>query len=187
MKTNRQNRILCFLLTAALFICLAGCVSNTAEPPPTQDEEPPIVFEEANAGIEGGDFAMTNSLSDSFSEQGNTTFTLTEDATVDLSGVSLIGRKELLLNGFTLKLTGQYMVTLDGVLDIKAGEGASGSALDLSELAFDTSLVPSDIDMELALIEIRPDIAFTAPQIGNGIVMQEFPGILTVVAYAPQA
>ncbi len=165
MKTKKRNSTIVLMLVSVLMLCLSACAENS--------------------GVAGGDFAKQSSLIDVFSTDGNTTITLTGDETIDLNGVSIIGRKEIFLNNFSLKLTGQLAVSEEGVIDIKPGEGFTEGVIDLRDLCFDVSQVPDDLPHELSIIEIRPGVAIIKPETGAGFRVMEFPGILTAIVYLP--
>ncbi len=76
------------------------------------------------------------------------------DETVDLTGIPLSGRKEIILNGHALTLTGAYGVSPDAVLDIKPGEAEAGT-INLNELTFDFGFLSEELPPEKALVEIR--------------------------------
>lgn len=136
-----------------------------------------------NSGVEGGGFAEHDELTAALTAPGNTTVTLTQNETVDLTGIELDGRKEIILNNFTLTLAGQFGVTQNSVLDIKPGEELTGGIIDMSALQFDLSNAPTGAEGELALIEIRPGITIAEPQYEGGVTIREFPDILTVIEY----
>ena len=105
MKISKRKSILAFML-AVMVVFASGCVNN----PGTE-----------GLGVQGGNFKEYSSISKAFSTDGNTTVTLSGDETIDLTGVSIIGRKEIFLNNYSLNLTGQLAVSEEGVIDIKPG------------------------------------------------------------------
>lgn len=165
MKIRKRKFTNVLILAAVFMLCLSACAENP--------------------GVKGGDFAEQVTLIDVFSTDDNTTITLTGDETIDLNGVSVIGRKEISLNNFSLKLTGQLAVSEEGVIDIKPGEGFTEGVIDLRDLCFDVSQVPDDLPHELSIIEIRPGVAIIEPKTGDGFRVMEFPGILTAIVYLP--
>ena len=169
MKIPRRKSIFAFML-ALVVVFASGCVNNPGTVGP---------------GVEGGNFARHSSLSKAFSTDGNTTVTLSGDETIDLTGVSVIGRKEIFLNNFSLKLTGQLAISEEGVIDIKPGEGFTKGTIDLRDLRFDVSQVPVDLPHELSIIEIRPGLEIIEPETGDGFRVMEFPGVLTAIVYLP--
>jgi len=104
---------------------------------------------------------------------GLVSVTLTRDETLDVTGLALGGGKEIILNDFTLTLTGELRVTDDLYLDVYPGEGLSGGGIDLSALRFDLSHLPSNISGEIPFMEIHPVMSVGLPQQGNGIVVRE--------------
>lgn len=170
MVLTKKRNIFTLMLAVIVVFCASGCANSPGIEGP---------------GVEGGNFAKHSSLSEAFSANGNTTVTLSGDETVDLTGVRIVGRKEIFLNNFSLKLTGQYTVSEEGVFDIKPGEGYTEGTINLSELRFDTSQVPTDVPNELPIVEIAPGVEIIEPQTGDGIEVQDFPGVLTVIAFMP--
>ncbi len=162
MTTKKQTSYFVFILACVLMVCLSACAKNP--------------------GVPGGNFAEKSSLTVALNTEGNTTLTLTNDETMDLTGININGRKEVFLNDHTLKLTGQYAISTEGVLDIKPGEGFSDGIIDLSELSFDTAKAPADA-IGLSLIEIRSGIAIIEPKKAENIVVQEFPDTLTAIMF----
>ena len=104
---------------------------------------------------------------------GLVSVTLTHDETLDVTDLALGGGKEIVLNDFTLTLTGELRVTDDLYLDVYPGEGLSGGGIDLSALRFDLSHLPSNISGEIPFMEIHPVMSVGLPQQGNGIVVHE--------------
>lgn len=134
-----------------------------------------------NPGVEGGDFASKESMSDVFTTDGNTTLTLSSDETFDMTGIRFTGRKQFFLNGHTLKLTGVYSVSQEAVLDIKSGEVPDQGLVDLSELEFDLSQAPeSTPDGMLPVIEIDNAAKMEEPPEYEYIKVVDF-GVLTAV------
>ncbi len=165
MKTKKRKFAITLMLASVLMLCFSACAENP--------------------GVKGGDFAQQDTLIDVFSTDGNTTITLTGDETIDLNGISVVGRKEVFLNNFSLKLTGLYAISEEGVIDIKPGEGFTEGVINLRDLCFDVSQVPDDLPQELSIIEIRPGVAIIEPETGDGFRVMEFPGILTAIVYLP--
>ena len=96
-------------------------------------------------------------------------------------GIPLSGRKEIILSGHTLTLTGAYGVSPDAVLDIKPGEVEVGT-INLTELTFDFGFLSEELPPEKALVEIRPGVTIGGePQYPEGVSIREFPDILTVI------
>ena len=114
------------LLTVLLLLGLCACArppqphGSGMEPGAKPGDQPEEQVD--NSGVEGGGFAEYDELTAALTAPGNTTVTLAQNETVDLTGIELDGRKEIILNNFTLTLTGQYGVTQNSVLDIKPGE-----------------------------------------------------------------
>ena len=126
-------------------------------------------------------FVEYNSIQAALPTPGDATVTMLGDETIDLTGIPLSGRKEIILNGHTLTLTGNYGVSMDAVLDIKPGEDAEGSTLNLTGLMFDFGFLDVKPPPELPLIEIRPGVALEEPEYPEGVSLREFTGILTVI------
>lgn len=162
MTIKKQIYYFVFILVCVFMVCLSACAENP--------------------GVQGGNFAEKSTLTVALNSEGNTTVTLTNDETMDLTGIHINGRKEVFLNDHTLKLTGQYAISKEGVLDIKPGEGFSDGIIDLSELGFDTAQAPADAT-GLSLIEIRSGIAIIEPETVGNIGVQEFPGVLTAIIF----
>ena len=104
---------------------------------------------------------------------GLVSVTLTRDETLDVTGLALGGGKEIVLNDFTLTLTGELRVTDDLYLDVYPGEGLSGGGIDMSALRFDLSHLPQGLTGEIPFMEIHPVTSFWLPQEGGGIVVRE--------------
>jgi len=162
-----EQRITAFILIVLLVLSLYACAKSSAQ----------------DFGVQGGDFAEHNELTTSLTTSGNTTVTLTSDETTDITGIELDGRKEIILNNYTLTLKGKYSVSQNAVLDIKPGEGFTKGAIDMSGLTFDLSSLPVEVPPELPLVEIRPGITIIEPQYTEGVNLREFPGMLTVIQY----
>lgn len=113
---------------------------------------------------------------------GFVSVTLTHDETLDVTGLALGGGKEIILNDFTLTLTGELRVTDDLYLDVYPGEGLSGGGIDLSALRFDLSHLPQGLTGEIPFMEIHPVTMVGLPQQGNGIVVHELPDMLIVIS-----
>ena len=177
------------LLTVLLLLGLCACArppqphGSGMEPGAKPGDQPEEQVD--NSGVEGGGFAEYDELTAALTAPGNTTVTLAQNETVDLTGIELDGRKEIILNNFTLTLTGQYGVTQNSVLDIKPGEEFTEGSIDMSALQFDLSNAPTGAETELGLIEIRPGITIGEPQYGGGVAIREFPDVLTVIEYVP--
>lgn len=169
MRNLKRNRIFVICL-AVMVVVTSSCVS-------IRDKESP---EDQNAG-----FTKYKSLSKAFSKDGNATVTLSDDETFDLTDVSIVGRKEIILNDSSLKLTGELSVSEDGVIDIKPGKGHKDGIIDLSDLRFDASQVPDSLQQDLSFIEIRPGVEIEEPKTGNGFRVMEFSDTLTAVVYYP--
>jgi len=104
---------------------------------------------------------------------GLVSVTLTRDETLDVTGLALVGGKEIILNDFTLTLTGELRVTDDLYLDVYPGEGLSGGGIDMSALRFDLSHLPQGLTGEIPFMEIRPVTMVGLPPQGGGIVARE--------------
>lgn len=169
MINLKRNRIFVICL-AVMVVVTSSCVS-------IRDKESP---EDQSAG-----FTKYKSLSKAFSKDGNATVTLSDDETFDLTDVSIVGRKEIILNDSSLKLTGELSVSEDGVIDIKPGKGHKDGIIDLSDLRFDASQVPDSLQQDLSFIEIRPGVEIEEPKTGNGFRVMEFSDTLTAVVYYP--
>lgn len=165
MKNKKISDVLSLALVVMLLLSFSGCAKNS--------------------GVQGGDFKKHDSLSEAFSAEGNTTVSLSQDETLDLTGIIIKGRKEIFLNNHTLKIVGHLKITKDGVIDIKPGEDFEDGVIDLGELMFALSEAPANIPNELPLIEIRPGVEIVEPQIGGEIGIQEFPDVLTVIVFWP--
>lgn len=149
------KKSVCIIMVTIVFILmLAGCAKST--------------------GIPGGDFEKQDTVIDALSLEGNTTVTLTKDETVDMTGIDIVGRKEIFLSGHSLILTGTYKYNEQGILDIKNNEGSDAAALDLSVLVFDLSAAPSDNPMDIPVIEIRSGINVIEPSYTERIGMRDY-------------
>lgn len=104
---------------------------------------------------------------------GLVSVTLTRDETLDVTGLALGGGKEIILNDFTLTLTGELRVTDDLYLDVYPGEGLSGGGIDMSALRFDLSHLPQGLTGEIPFMEIHPVTMVGLPPQGGGIVAHE--------------
>ena len=113
---------------------------------------------------------------------GLVSVTLTRDETLDVTDLALGGGKEIILNDFTLTLTGELRVTDDLYLDVYPGEGLSGGGIDMSALRFDLSHLPQGLTGEIPFMEIHPVTMVGLPQQGNGIVANELPDMLIVIS-----
>lgn len=184
MKQLPKKQILA-LVCAMTLICLTGCTPNLpassadlapgspAETADPADSEPKLPEEPS--------FVVHDSLASAFPSPGDTTVILRGDETFDLTGIPLSGRKEIILNGHTLTLTGAYGVTANAVLDIKPGEGNTGGTLDLTGLTFDFGYLLKELPPETPLVEIRPGITISEPHYPQGVSLRNFPDILTVI------
>jgi len=99
-----------------------------------------------------------------------------------VTDLALGGGKEIILNDFTLTLTGELRVTDDLYLDVYPGEGLSGGGIDMSTLRFDLSHLPQGLTGEIPFMEIHPVTMVGLPQQGNGIVVHELPDMLIVIS-----
>lgn len=169
MKNRKRNRILVIFL-AVMMVVTSSCVS-------IRDKESPE--------DQSDDFTKYKSLSKAFSEDGNATVTLSDDETFDLTGVSIVGRKEIILNDSSLELKGELSVSEEGVIDIKPGKGYKDGVIDLSDLRFDVSQVPQSLRQELSFIEIRPGVEIEEPEMSDGFRLMEFSDTLTAIIYFP--
>jgi len=177
--------IIVLMLTFAMLLCYTGCSQN---PTDNSDDasfgspakiDSPIATEPELA--EEPSFVEHHSIQSALPSPGDATVTLTADETVDLTGIPLSGRKEIILNGHTLTLTGAYGVSSDAVLDIKPGEAEVGT-INLKELTFDFGFLSEELPPEKALVEIRPGVTIGGePQYPDGVSIREFPDILTVI------
>lgn len=120
-------------------------------------------------------------LLDALTTPGNASVILTGDVTVDMTGIEVNGGKEIILNDFTLTLTGEYRVTGNAYLDIYAGEGLSQGAIDMTTLRFDLSHLPDNVSGEIPLMEIHSVTMIGLPPEGNGIVIHGPSNTLTVI------
>ncbi len=120
-------------------------------------------------------------LLDALTTPGSASVILTGDVTIDMTGIEVSGGKEIILNDFTLILTGEYRVTEDAYLDIYPGEGLRQGAIDMTTLRFDLSHLPANISGEIPLMEIHSVTMIGLPPEGNGIVIHELPDTLTVI------
>lgn len=184
MKKMPTRRILAFVCALTL-ICLTGCApsfpassGDLASGSPAETAEPVV---SKSKPPEEPSFAEHDSIQSALSSPGDTTITLTGDETVDLTGIPLSRRKEVILNGHTLTLTGAYGVSAGAVLDIKPGEGGQGATLDLTGMTFDFTFLSGELPPETPLVEIRPGVAIIEPQYPEGVSVREFPDILTVI------
>ncbi|MGI6358385.1 MAG: hypothetical protein ACOX2K_06815 [Bacillota bacterium] len=121
-------------------------------------------------------------LPEDLTAPGLVSVTLTRDEILDVTGLALGGGKEIILNDFTLTLTGELRVTDDLYLDIHPGEGLSGGGIDMSALRFDLSHLPQGLTGEMSFIEIHPVTMVSLPPQGGGIVVHKLPDMLTVIS-----
>lgn len=141
----------------------------------------PVILAECMGVSFSADEKEHQSIQSALPSPGDATVTLTADETVDLTGIPLAGRKEIILNGHTLMLTGAYGVSPDAVLDIKPGEVEVGT-INLTELTFDFGFLSEELPPEKALVEIRPGVTIGGePQYPEGVSIREFPDILTAI------
>jgi hypothetical protein len=184
-KMKKLSCLIALLLAFFMLLCFAGCTqkptasSDDASPgSPTKTDSPAATEPEP---AEEPSFVEHQSIQSALPSPGDATVTLTADETVDLTGIPLSGRKEIILNGHTLTLTGAYGVSPDAVLDIKPGEAEVGT-INLKELTFDFGFLSEELPPEKALVEIRPGVTIGGePQYPEGVSIREFPDILTVI------
>lgn len=81
---------------------------------------------------------------------------MTRYETLDVTGLVLDGDKEIILNDFTLTLTGDLRVTDNLYLDVYPGEGLSGGGIDMSALRFDLSHMPQGLTARYRLWKFIP-------------------------------
>lgn len=177
--------LIVLLLVFSMLLCFAGCTQNppasgspvtteaTVESKPEESSEPEPMKEPS--------FVEYQSIQSALPSPGDATVTMIGDETIDLTGIPLLGRKEIILAGHTLTLTGTYGVSADAVLDIKPGEGAVGGTLNMAGLSFDFGFLDGELPPEKALLEIRPGVTVVEPEYPEGVSLREFPGILTVI------
>lgn len=183
--------LIVLLLVFSMLLCFAGCTQNppagsdggasgspvtteaTVESKPEESSEPEPMKEPS--------FVEYQSIQSALPSPGDATVTMIGDETIDLTGIPLLGRKEIILAGHTLTLTGAYGVSADAVLDIKPGEGADGGTLNMAGLSFDFGFLDGELPPEKALLEIRPSVTLVEPEYPEGVSLREFPGILTVI------
>ncbi len=184
MKQILKKQILALVCAMAL-ICLASCTPNlsvtSADLAPELPAETVDPIDSESKLPEEPSFVEHDSIQSAFPSPGDTTVILRGDETIDLTGIPLSGRKEIILNGHTLTLTGAYGVTANAVLDIKPGEGDAGGTLDLTGMTFDFGFLSEELPPETPLVEIRPGIAISEPQYPQGVSVRKFPDILTVI------
>ncbi len=130
-----------------------------------------------NKGIPGGDFKEQESIYDSLSAEGNTTVTLKQDEAVDMTGIDISGRKEIILNNNKLTITGSYKFNTKGILDIKNGEGFNEGILDISVLEFDLTRAPANNTDNIPIIEISSGVSLVEPVYIGRIGIRDY-GIL---------
>ncbi len=183
---------LCALLLLAALLC--GCAATPdapAEPPVatrqplTEPEAPAEPEQETEPEIElppEPEFVEHDSIQSALPSPGDATVKLKSDETVDITGIPLSRRKEIMLNGYTLTLTGAYGVSADAVFDIKPGE-AEGGVIDLSNLTFDFGFLTEELPPEKPLFELRPGVQLIEPEYPECVGIREFPDILTVIQY----
>ncbi|MDI9461374.1 MAG: hypothetical protein ACOX3P_06545 [Saccharofermentanales bacterium] len=126
-------------------------------------------------------FVKHNSIQSALPSPGDATVTMTGDETIDLTGIPLAGRKEIILDGHILTLTGAYGISADAVLDIKPGNGTNGGTLNMAGMTFDFGFLDGELPPEKALVEIRPGVTIVEPEYPEGVSIREFPGVLTVI------
>jgi hypothetical protein len=182
---KKLSWIIVLMLTFAMLPCFAGCTQNpTASSDDASSGSPAKTDSPAASEPEPAEepsFVEHQSIQSALPSPGDATVTLTADETVDLTGIPLSGRKEIILNGHTLTLTGAYGVSPDAVLDIKPGEVEVGT-INLTELTFDFGFLSEELPPEKALVEIRPGVTIGGePQYPEGVSIREFQDILTVI------
>lgn len=184
---KKLSWIIALMLTFAMLMCFVGCAHNP--PASSEDIASQSPGETGKSDVsepeppEEPSFVKHESIQSALPSPGDATVTLTADETVDLTGIPLSGRKEIILNGHTLTLTGAYGVSPDAVLDIKPGEAEVGT-INLKELTFDFGFLSEELPPEKALIEIRPGVTIGGePHYPEGVSIREFPDILTVIQY----
>jgi len=177
MKTHKS---IALLLVFSVLLCFTGCAENSPEKTEPRGSSVASEPEDTMLSPEPS-FVEYNSIQAALPTPGDATVTMLGDETIDLTGIPLSGRKEIILNGHTLTLTGNYGVSMDAVLDIKPGEDAEGSTLNLTGLMFDFGFLDVKPPPELPLIEIRPGVALEEPEYPEGVSLREFTGILTVI------
>lgn len=187
MKRISIKRIHVLLMSVFMLLCFAGCTQKpTASSVDAASGSPAQTNSSAATEPEPAEepsFVKHESIQSAFPSPGDAIVTLTADETVDLTGIPLSGRKEIILNGHTLTLTGAYGVSPDAVLDIKPGEAEVGT-INLKELTFDFGFLSEELPPEKALIEIRPGVTIGGePHYPEGVSIREFPDILTVIQY----
>lgn len=185
MRLIPKRRIHALLMSMFMLLCFAGCTQNpTASSDDASSGSPVKIDSPAASAPEPAaepSFVEHQSIQSALPSPGDATVTLTADETVDLTGIPLSGRKEIILNGHTLTLTGAYGVSPDAVLDIKPGEAEVGT-INLTEVTFDFSFLSEELPPEKALVEIRPGVTIDGePQYPEGVSTREFPDILTVI------
>jgi hypothetical protein len=182
---KKLNCIIVLMLTLAMLMCFAGCTQNPpadsddiASGSPGETGESDVTEPEPP---EEPSFVKHESIQSALPSPGDATVTLTGDETVDLTGIPLTGRKEIILNGYTLTFTGAYGISADAVLDIKPGEGAAEGTLDMTGMTFDFEFLTEELPPEKALVEIRPGVMIVEPEYPEGVSKREFPDILTAI------
>lgn len=182
---KKLNCIIVLMLTLAIVICFASCAQNP--PAASEDIASRSPGETGKSDVseselpEEPSFVKHESIQSALPSPGDATVTMTGDETVDLTGIPLSGRKEIILNGHTLTLTGAYGIAADAVLDIKPGEGAAEGTLDMTGMTFDFGFLTEELQPEKALIEIRPGVMISESEYPEGVSKREFPNILTVI------
>jgi predicted small secreted protein len=187
--------LIALLLAFSMLLCFAGCTqtppagSDDAVPGSSVTTDSPVASEPENSSESEQEtepppepeFVEHSSIQSALPSPGDAPVPLTGDETVDLTGIPLLGRKEIILNGHTLTLTGAYGVTADAVLDIKPGDVADGGTLDMTGLTFDFGFLDGELPPEKALVEIRPGVTVDEPEYPEGVSIREFPDVLTVI------
>ncbi len=182
---KKFNLIIALMLALAIVMCFAGCAQNT--PAASEDIASGSLSETEESDVsepeppEEPSFVKHESLQSALPSPGDATVTMISDETIDLTGIPLSGRKEIILNGHTLTLTGAYGVSADAVLDIKPGEGAAEGEIDMTGMTFDFGFLTEELPPEKALIEIRPGVMIGEPEYPEGVGIREFPDILKVI------
>ncbi len=124
-------------------------------------------------------------LINALSTPGNASVTLTDDIIIDVTDIEIDGRKEIILNGYTLALTGSYRVTDKAYLDIHPGKGTDIGAFDISMLRYDHRDLPIGFSEELTIMEIQPGTILGLPPEGYGVSVNRDPDGLIVITNMP--
>lgn len=116
---------------------------------------------------------------------GNASVTLTGDVIIDMTGLEIDGGKEIILNGFTLALTGSYRITDKAYLDINPGKGPDTGAFDISTLRYDHRELTVDFSGELPIMEIQPGTIAGLPPEGYDVFVHRNPDGRIVITSMP--